>query len=55
MLKHGPGADVAQFGLDESAQIAGGAVFHLENQVQLVIVLDDHAGTHLRGGNRHRI
>jgi hypothetical protein len=27
----------------------------LENQVKLVVVLDDHAGTHLSGGNRHKI
>ena len=55
MLEHGAGAEVAQFGLDEGAQVAGGAVFDLEDQVQLVVVLDDHAGTHLGGGNRHRL
>jgi hypothetical protein len=29
-------------------------VLNLEHQVKLVVVLDDHAGTHLRGGNRHK-
>ena len=54
VLEHGAGADVAQLGLDEGAQVAGRAVLDLEDQVQLVVVLDDHAGTHLSGGNRHK-
>ena len=54
MLEHGAGPQVAQFGLDEGAQVAGRAVLHLEDQMQLVVVLDDHARTHLSGGNRHR-
>jgi hypothetical protein len=29
-------------------------VLHLEDQVQRVVVLDDHARTHLSGGNRHK-
>jgi hypothetical protein len=28
-------------------------VLNLEDQVQLVFVFYDHAGTHLCGGNRH--
>ena len=54
VLEHGAGAEVAQLGLDERAQVAGCTVLDLENQVQLVVVLDDHAGTHLSGGNRHK-
>ena len=54
VLEHGAGVQVAQLGLDERAQVAGGAVLHLEDQVELIVVLDDHARTHLSGGNRHR-
>ena len=53
MLEHGAGAQVAQLGLDEGAQVAGGPVLHAEDGVQIVVVLDDHARTHLGGGNRH--
>ena len=48
------GADVAQLGLDEGAEVAGRAVLHREDQVKIVVVLDNHARAHLRGGNRHR-
>ncbi len=53
VLEHGAGAQVAQLGLDEGAQVAGGAVLHAEHRMQIVVVLDDHAGTHLCGWNRH--
>jgi hypothetical protein len=33
MLKHGVGADVAQLGLDEGAQVSRRAVFHGEDQM----------------------
>jgi hypothetical protein len=55
VLKHGTGAQVAQFGLDESTQVAGRAVFDAENGVQIIVVLDDHAGTQLGGRDRHRL
>jgi len=45
MLEHGSGAEVAQPCLDESAQIARCAVFDAEHRMQIVVVLDDHAGT----------
>ena len=45
MLEHGAGAQVAQLGLDEGAQVAGRAVLDAENGVQIIVVLDDHAGT----------
>jgi hypothetical protein len=51
VLEHGSGAQVAQLGLDESAKIAWGAVLDAEHRVQIIIVLDDHAGTHLCGWN----
>src|ERR1019366_429531 len=54
MLEHGAGAQVAQFGLDKSAQIARGAVFDAEHGMQVIVVLDDHAGTELGRWNRHR-
>ena len=54
MLEHGAGFEVAQLGLDEGAQVAGRAVLDLEDHVQLVVVLDDHARTKLSGGNRHK-
>jgi hypothetical protein len=28
-------------------------VLHAEDGVQFIVVLDDHARTHLGGGNRH--
>src|SRR6185312_6293458 len=52
--EHGSRADVPQLGLDEGAQVAGRAVLHRKHQVEVVVVLDDHARTHLGGGNRHR-
>jgi hypothetical protein len=30
-------------------------VFDRENAVQIIVVLDDHAGTKLRGRDRHRL
>src|ERR1035437_6491623 len=53
MLKHGAGAQVAQFGLDKSAQVARGTVFDAEHGMQVIVVLDDHAGTELGRWNRH--
>ncbi len=53
--EHGAGADIAQLGLDEGAQVARGTVLHGEDEVEVVVVLDDHAWAHLGGGNRHRI
>jgi hypothetical protein len=29
-------------------------MFNGEDKVQVVLELDDHAGAHLRGGNRHK-
>jgi hypothetical protein len=45
---------VRRLGLDEGAQVAGGAVLDCKDRVQLIVELDDHAGTHLGGGHRHR-
>src|ERR1035437_6152156 len=53
VLEHGAGAKVTQFGLDEGAQVSRSAVFHAEHRVQLIVMLYDHAGTHLCGWNRH--
>ena len=53
MLKHGVGADVAQLGLDEGAQVAGRAVFHGEDQMKVVVVFNDHPRTHLGCWNCH--
>jgi hypothetical protein len=39
--------------LDESAQVTGGAVLDAENGVQIIVVLDDHAGAKLGGGDSH--
>jgi hypothetical protein len=55
MLKHGSGAKIAQLGLDEGAQVTRSAVFDAEYGVQIIVVLDDHAGTHLGGRDRHRL
>jgi hypothetical protein len=49
---HGAGADVLELGLDEGAQVAGGAVLDGEDEVKVVFEFDDHAGAHLGGGNR---
>ena len=54
VLEHGAGAQVAQLGLDEGAQVAGRAVLDREHGVQIIVVLDDHAGTKLCGRDRHR-
>ena len=53
MLEHGTGAQIAQLRLDKRAQVPRRAVLHAEHRVQLIVVLDDHAGTHLCGGDRH--
>ena len=52
--EHGAGADVAQLGLDEGAEVARRAVLDGEDQVKVVLVLDNHARAHLRCGNRHK-
>ena len=54
VLEHRAGAQVAQLGLDEGAQVAGSAVFDAEHGVQIIVVLDDHTGTELCGRDRHR-
>src|SRR5277367_5903228 len=54
VLKHGTGAQVAQLGLDKGAQVARRAMLDGKDGMQLVVVLDDHARTHLCGGNRHK-
>src|SRR5579872_1323457 len=53
VLKHGAGADVPQLGLDEGPQVPWGAVLDTEDQVQVVVVLNDHARTHLGCWNSH--
>src|ERR1700733_105056 len=53
MLEHRTRTKVAQLGLDESAQVARRAVFDAEYRVQIIVVLDDHAGTQLGGRDRH--
>src|SRR5580698_5893279 len=54
MLEHGAGTQIAELGLDERAQVSRGPMLNGEDRVQLVVVLDDHARTHLCGGNRHK-
>src|SRR6202521_289009 len=46
-------SNMAQFRLDESAEVARGAVLNAENGMQVIVVLDDHAGTELCCLNRH--
>src|SRR5450759_2952685 len=53
MLEHGAGSQVAQLSLDEGAQVARGTVFDAEHGMQVVVVLNDHAGTELGRWNRH--
>src|SRR4029077_13192715 len=53
VLEHGSGAQVAELGLNEGAQVAGRAVLDAEHGVQIIVVLDDHAGAKLGGRNRH--
>src|SRR5713101_941226 len=53
MLEHGAGAQVAELGLDESAQVAGSTVLDAEHGMQIIVVLDDHAGAELGRRNRH--
>jgi hypothetical protein len=53
VLEHGSGTQVAQLGLDKGAQVAGRAVLDGEYGVQIIVVLDDHAGTQLGGRDRH--
>src|SRR5580704_11153094 len=55
VFEHGAGTQVAQFGLNEGPQVAGRAVFDGKNRVQIIVVLDDHAGTQLGGRDRHRL
>jgi len=51
MLGHGAAAQAAHSDLHEPSQIAGGAVIHAENGVQLVVELDDHPRAQLCCGN----
>ena len=51
VFENGSGTEVAQLGLDEGAQVAGGAVLDAEDGAQVVFVLDDHTGAHLSGWN----
>src|SRR5438270_13236722 len=53
VLEHGAGAQIAQLGLDECAQIARSAVLNAEDGMKVVVVLDDHAWTHLCCWNCH--
>ena len=53
VLKHGSGAKVAQFRLYKGTQISWRAVLYAEHGMQIIVVLDDHAGTELGGWNRH--
>ena len=53
MLEHGAGAQVAQLCLDEGAQVPMSTVLDAENGMQIIVVLNDHAGTELGRWNRH--
>src|ERR1700690_2014173 len=53
VFEHGAGAQVAQLGLDKGAEIAGGTVLDGEHGMQIIVELNDHAGTELGRGNRH--
>jgi len=53
MFEHGAGTKIAQLGLDEGTKVAGRAVFDAEYGMQIIIVLDDHAGAQLSGRDRH--
>src|SRR5215471_21378904 len=55
MLEHGAGADVAQLGLDERAQVARRAMLYCKDQMKVVVVLDDHPRTHLGCWNCHEL
>src|ERR1700743_2348082 len=52
VLEHGARAQVPQLGLDKGAQVAGRTMLDRKNGMQLIVVLDDHARTHLCGGDR---
>jgi hypothetical protein len=53
VLKHRAGAQIAQLGLNKCAQVAGCAVRHAENRMQVVVVFDNHARTQLGRRNSH--
>src|SRR5208337_4660657 len=53
VLEHCASPQVAQLGLDKGAKVAGSAVFDGKYGVQIIVVLDDHAGAQLRGRDRH--
>ena len=53
VFEHGARPQVAQFCLNEGAQVARSAVLDAENRMQIVVVLDDHAGAKLGGGDSH--
>ena len=55
MLEHGAGANIAQFGLNEGPQVAGSTVLHAEDQMQVVVVFNDHPRTHLGCWNCHEL
>src|SRR5208282_1737595 len=55
VLEHGAGAQIAQFRLDECAQVARRAMVDAEHGMQIIVVLNDHAGTKLGGRDRHRL
>jgi hypothetical protein len=44
-----PGADVADDGLDESAQVPRGAVLDFEDDGRIAVVADAHAATEIVG------
>src|ERR1700722_20475586 len=53
MLEHSSGSEVAELRLNKGAEIARRAVLDAEHGVQVIVVLDDHAGTELGRWNRH--
>src|SRR5579863_108903 len=53
VLEHGAGAQIAQFGLNEGAQVAGSTVLDAKNGMQIIVMLDDHAGAKLGRRNSH--
>ena len=54
MLEHGARTKIAQFGLNEGPQVARRPVLDAEYGVQIIVVLDDHAGAQLGCRDRHR-
>jgi len=54
MLDHRAGLEVAHLHLDEAAQVARCAVFHLEDREQVVVELHHHARAELCCGDLHK-